>query len=39
VPGTQMGAFGTTLEQEEIANILAYMRAQQIKKAAEEAGK
>jgi mono/diheme cytochrome c family protein len=39
VPGTQMGAFGTTLEQEEINNIVAFLRAQQIKKAAEEAGK
>ncbi len=36
VPGTQMGAFGTTLQQEEINNIVAYMRAQQLKKEAED---
>jgi mono/diheme cytochrome c family protein len=34
VPGTQMGAFGTTLSQEEINNILAFMRAEQFKKEA-----
>jgi mono/diheme cytochrome c family protein len=28
IPGTQMGAFGTTLSQEEIANIIAYLRAE-----------
>jgi mono/diheme cytochrome c family protein len=36
VPGTQMGAFGTSLQQEEINNILAYMRSEQKKRAAEE---
>ena len=36
VLGTQMGAFGTTLQQEEILNIVAYMRSQQLKKEAEE---
>jgi mono/diheme cytochrome c family protein len=28
IPGTQMGAFGTTLSQGEIANIIAYLRAE-----------
>jgi mono/diheme cytochrome c family protein len=35
VPGTQMGAFGTTLQQEEINNIIAYMRVEQKKHEAE----
>lgn len=36
VPGTQMGAFGTSLQQEEIVNILAFLRAKQIEKEAAE---
>jgi mono/diheme cytochrome c family protein len=28
IPGTQMGAFGTTLSQEEILNIIAFLRAE-----------
>lgn len=28
VPGTQMGAFGTTLSQEEILNIIGYLRSE-----------
>ena len=26
IPGTQMGAFGTTLDQQDILNIIAYLR-------------
>jgi mono/diheme cytochrome c family protein len=32
VPGTQMGAFGTTLSQEEILNIIAYLRTEMYKR-------
>ena len=28
IPGTQMGAFGTTLSQEEILSIIAFLRAE-----------
>jgi mono/diheme cytochrome c family protein len=39
VPGTQMGAFGTSLQQEEITNILVYLRLEQKKRAQEEGQK